>query len=194
MRARAILRMTATAGLLAGAAGFVSAGPAVRDAEAGPRVKQRTICSVPARPVYRHVHSVACRASCGPWYSAAPRVVVAGAPYYFHSGFDVYFGGLALGFEISNLPPAGYAYYDPTCGRTFWSLAEYNAYRRQHRFNNPPVLHAVVIEDRGHGRWDGDRGRGDWNDGRGRGRGRGHDDDDDDDDRGRRGRNGRRGR
>jgi len=52
----------------------------------------------------------------------AHRVIVYGEPYYYHAGFGLYLGGLALGVRLGNAMPAGYVLYDPYCERRFYSL------------------------------------------------------------------------
>ena len=54
----------------------------------------------------------------------------------------MYFGGLAVEFNLGDLPPAGYVYYDPYCDEFFWSVSEY----RQHLFwaDHPAVLRLVA--------------------------------------------------
>jgi hypothetical protein len=72
-------------------------------------------------------------------------VVVHGSPYFFHAGFGVYFGGVSLSFQIGNVPPAGYAWFDPICNEVFWSLPAYRAHVAHHC--HQPVLHAVWLGD-----------------------------------------------
>ena len=60
-----------------------------------------------------------------PWHRGASCVYVGTQPFYFHAGFGIHFGGLALEFALGPYPPAGFAYYDPYCGVAFWSLDGY---------------------------------------------------------------------
>lgn len=79
-----------------------------------------------------------------PWYVAAPRVYVQSTPFYFHSGLNVYLGGVYLGFEFTNAVPVGYVYADPYCQREFYSVAEYHSHVAYHP--HPPVLEVVRVE------------------------------------------------
>jgi hypothetical protein len=92
------------------------------------------------RPVYVRVVR--------PWYVAAPRVYVRSSPFYFHAGLNVYLGGVNLGFAFTNAVPAGYAYYDPYCGREFYSVAEYHSHLGYHP--HTPVLEVIRVETGGY--------------------------------------------
>lgn len=203
------LKRTALAGLFLGAATLMIAGPAVGDANAGPRdtskskvVRQKgndrgqarqgsergrvrsddrgrarqdhdrgqvrqshhrrhvqpaprsvRIQHRPRRvvPVFRHTR---------PWYRGARRILVSDAPYYYHAGFGIYFGGFALDISVGSRAPAGYAYFDPYCGETFWTLDAYRVHlaRRGGWWGrgpvHPAVLELVLVADgRGEGGW-----------------------------------------
>ena len=155
MRYGSIGGRTLLAGFLLGSALFVTTGPTVSQAEAGPRYQARCdykgVCYRKGkrhRDCRRAYHRPAYRwRSCAPlpWYYSARRTWYDGRPYYFHAGLGVYFGGVALRIELGNRAPAGYAYYDPTCGETFYSVREYRRHRRHH--NHRPVLLAVQVDE-----------------------------------------------
>jgi hypothetical protein len=65
-------------------------------------------------------------------------------PFYLHAGLGIHLGGLALGFEIGELPPPGYVFYDPYCDRTFASLRAYRHYL--HRYGGYATLTLVPVE------------------------------------------------
>lgn len=73
------------------------------------------------------------------WCADPSRVVVwKEHPFFLHAGFGVYFGGPAIAADLCNVPPAGCAYFDPFCHRTFGSIAAYHRHLR-HRHHAPLV-------------------------------------------------------
>jgi len=66
-------------------------------------------------------------------------------PFYFHSGFNVFFGGDAFSVNIGSFPPPGYAYFDPYCDVTFVSVT---AFRRHiHRHHHPALIRVIAVDD-----------------------------------------------
>jgi hypothetical protein len=113
--------------------GQVSSRYGYHDRRDHPRVAHRT-----HRPAVRYHSS-------HPWYRGTRSIVVDDCRFYFHTGFQVYVGGIALDFEITNYPPYGYAYYDPYCGETFVTLEAYGAHRRHHRHHAALTLVPVDV-------------------------------------------------
>jgi len=162
MNARTLER-TALAGLLLGAIAL-TAGPAVGDAQANPRHRSKAKVVHRHGPACGHVHApprvvhprdrwAAPARHHRPWHAGARRILVGDAPYFYHADFGVYLGGLALNVTVGSRAPRGYAYYDPYCGETFWTLDEYRRHRTGRwggRAAHPPALHLVVV-DRGRG-------------------------------------------
>lgn len=67
------------------------------------------------------------------------------SPFYFHSGFNVFFGGDAFAINIGTLPPPGYAYFDPYCDVTFVSVT---AFRHHiHRHHHPALIRVIAVDD-----------------------------------------------
>jgi hypothetical protein len=66
-------------------------------------------------------------------------------PFYYHSGFNVFFGSDNFAFEVGNFPPVGYGYYDPYCGDSFVSVSAYR--RHLHRHHHPALIRVVVVDD-----------------------------------------------
>jgi len=102
------------------------------------------------RAPHRANRVVNCAPPYRPWYEGAHRVYVQGDPFFFHAGFGVYLGGLALSIEIGDTAPAGCGFYDPYCGTTFAVLDGYADHCRQGRHD--PVLSMVVVDRNGWGR------------------------------------------
>ncbi len=172
MRASNPKRSALTA-LLLGCAMLFAAGPLVGTADAGPKHKKKNqgaghyhqgasgvaYCDVVHAPpryrpryrrAYRPVYRPAPYCSVArPWYVGAPRLVVAGSPYYFHAGLGVYFGGVALTVELGNYAPEGYAYVDPACGELFYSVEGYAIHSQRAR--HAPVLYAEQMDTGRHG-------------------------------------------
>jgi len=79
-----------------------------------------------------------------PWFYGAQRIYVDDSPFYFNAGLGIYVGGLALNIQIGDVPPVGYVFYDPFCGETFWSVADYQAHLRFRP--HPAVLSLIRVE------------------------------------------------
>jgi hypothetical protein len=78
--------------------------------------------------------------TCRPVWCANPSQVLVWKdhPFFLHAGFGIYFGGPAIAADLCNVPPAGCAYIDPFCHRTFGSIAAYHRHLR-HRHHAPLV-------------------------------------------------------
>jgi hypothetical protein len=57
-----------------------------------------------------------------------------------------FLGGLFLGATIANAAPAGYAYWDPYCHRSFASLDVYYSHSYGHHHDR--VVHVIEVPDR----------------------------------------------
>jgi hypothetical protein len=79
-----------------------------------------------------------------PWFYGARRIYVDNSPFYFHAGLGIFVGGLAVNIQIGDVPPVGYVFYDPFCGETFWSVADYQAHLRFHP--HPAALSLIRVE------------------------------------------------
>lgn len=99
------------------------------------KIVYRDCAPRPAR-VYRYVEPVRCYQ---PWYDAAPHVVVASSPYYFHAGLNVYLGGVNLNFDFHDPAPQDYVYLDPYCEMQFATVGDYHRHLRRHD-------HAAALE------------------------------------------------
>lgn len=66
-------------------------------------------------------------------------------PFYFHSGFDVFFGGDAFWFNVGNVPPHGYVYYDPHCHLPFDTVSAYRLHLRRH--DHHALIDVIVADD-----------------------------------------------
>ncbi len=79
------------------------------------------------------------------WASAPTRVYYyERRPYFFHSGFDVFFGGDGFFLQVGNFAPRGYVYYDPTCHLDFSTLSAYRLHLHHH--HHPALIDVVVID------------------------------------------------
>lgn len=96
-------------------------------------------------PAVRRVHAPVRIVHYRPWYSGVRTVVVDRDPFYFHAGFDLYFGGVNLNIELGDVPPPGYAYFDPYCGEEFYSIVAYR--RHLHLYPHTAALRVVWIGD-----------------------------------------------
>lgn len=87
-----------------------------------------------------------------PWHHGARRIYVDRDPFFFHAGFGIYLGGLALSIEFGNRAPDGYLFYDPYCRQTFVTLDAFHHHCRGHR--HEPVLSLVAVDACGAIIWD----------------------------------------
>ena len=79
-----------------------------------------------------------------PWFQDTRRIYVDGSPFFFSAGLGIYVGGLAINIQVGDVPPVGYVFYDPFCGETFWSVADYNVHLRFH--DHPGALSLIRVE------------------------------------------------
>jgi len=161
MKSIRLLSATVLAGCLLGAVLILGADPIVSSAEAGRRhttydkhhskvirhhqkaVRHHRKVVRRHRPVRyyrpRHVYVRHHR----PWYVDARRVYIYDSPFYFNAGLNVYLGGVSLGFQFGNAPPAGYVYADPYCDLEFYSVNAYHAHLNH--YAHRPILRAVPV-------------------------------------------------
>lgn len=161
MLARQVHRKVLRTAIAAALVGLLAASSGVATAEAGKSKNKRgvvcaqTNCAVvhrhPGRyrvPVYRPVPVCApYRVVRAPWYDSAPRSSMYGVETYFHAGVGVFFGGLALSFEVGTVAPVGFVYVDPVCGERWQTLDGYR--RHAHRMHHQPVLIAEAVDPYG---------------------------------------------
>jgi hypothetical protein len=63
-------------------------------------------------------------------------------PFYFHSGFNIFFGGDAFYINIGNIPPPGYLYFDPYCSVPFANVGLYHEHIDHH--HHPALIRVMV--------------------------------------------------
>lgn len=103
--------------------------------------RQHAVYVAPApRVAFHHVRTYPA------WCAAPARVVYYdSSPFFLHAGFGVFFGGSAFDIDVTDLPPAGYSYADPYCGRTFRSVDAYRVHLHRHR--HPSLIQVVALNE-----------------------------------------------
>jgi hypothetical protein len=84
------------------------------------------------------------------WSRDARAVYWNDRPYFFHASMGVFVSGGSIFVSIGNVPPAGYAYFDPYCGRVFRTIADY---RRHCAFEHHPPLVRLIATGRHDSGW-----------------------------------------
>ena len=139
--------------VLVGAALLMVTAPIISTAEAHKRFKRIQVVKrhhPPRdhhrwRPVLRHLPRPVYVRQVRPWYSDTRRIIIDDAPFHFHAGLNIFFGGLGLHIDLGNTAPAGYVYYDPYCSLEFETVGSYHRHLSRHRHRG--ALRVVRIRE-----------------------------------------------